>query len=250
MPDRRGAGGAAEGAWWGRKDLAGEVGDSEYEIQAMRGVKYIWVAVVVIMSVAGCATEPRNLSELKREILHYVDGGDYERDVERVATAAAGWIERRAARGGDERLAVVFDVDETLLSNLPSMTATDFGYVPAVWEAWVDEGRAPAIESVREVYERARRLGVTVFFITGRAERGREGTERNLRAIGCSEYEALICKPEGSAVTTGEFKRAERERIAAEGFVIIANIGDQESDFFGGGAERGFKVPAPFYRTE
>ena len=103
---------------------------------------------------------------------------------------------------------------------------------------------------MREVYRTARQLAIAVFFITGRGENVRDGTARNLAAVGCGEYEALICKPVGETRTSGEFKLAERRRIEADGYVIVANIGDQQSDFFGGSAEREFKLPAPFYRTQ
>lgn len=208
----------------------------------------------MVLAFTGCASaarEPRNLGDLKAEILRYVDSGEYTRQIAQVAERANAWIERRAAeRDAGERLAVVFDVDETMLSNLPTMTREDFGYVPAAWDAWVEAAQAPAIEPVREVYRTARRLGVEVFFITGREEASRAATARNLRAIGCGDYEALICKPKEATGSSGAFKLKERRRIAAEGYAIIANIGDQESDFFGGVAQRNFKVPAPFYRTE
>ncbi len=213
-----------------------------------------WFGMAMVLAFAGCATaprEPRNLSDLKAEILRYVDSGEYARQIVPVAEEAGAWIEQRAARRtAGEKLAVIFDVDETLLSNLPSMVREDFGYVPKVWDAWVNEARAPAIEPVREVYLSARRLGIAVFLITGRGENVREGTERNLRAEGCREYVALICKPVGETRTSGEFKLAERRRIVAEGYVIVANIGDQESDFFGGVSERNFKLPGPFYRAQ
>jgi acid phosphatase len=44
-----------------------------------------------------------------------------------------------------------------------------------------------------------------------------------------------------------DYKAAARARLAAEGRVIVANIGDQESDLAGGYAERTFKLPGPFY---
>ena len=34
------------------------------------------------------------------------------------------------------------------------------------------------------------------------------------------------------------------------GYRIIANVGDQESDLTGGGADRSFKLPNPFYFIE
>lgn len=38
-----------------------------------------------------------------------------------------------------------------------------------------------------------------------------------------------------------------RAAIEAQGYTIVANVGDQESDLAGGRAERAFKLPNPFY---
>lgn len=204
---------------------------------------------VLALVLAGCATPaaaPRNLSELKEEIRAYVGQGAYQRDLAVVAARAEAWIAERAVRGG-ARLTVVFDVDETLLSNWPHMSAMDFGYVKEAWQRWVEAGEAPAIEPVRAVFRTARRIGVEVVLLTGRHERDRAGTEKNLRAIDCADYQRLIFAPDGDKRNAEAFKTAERGKLVAEGRTIIANIGDQESDLRGGYAERAFKLPNVFY---
>jgi len=45
-----------------------------------------------------------------------------------------------------------------------------------------------------------------------------------------------------------DYKAAERAKIEAQGYTIIANVGDQPSDLAGGHALRGFLLPNPFYR--
>jgi len=205
---------------------------------------------------AGCVAppatrEPANLYPHKLEIRAYVDSGRYLDDIAAVAKRAETWlVERSSRRRAGERLAVIFDLDETLLFNWPHLSRNDFGYVPAVWDAWVQRGEAPAIEPVRETYRAARRLGVDVIFLTGRRERERVGTEKNLRAIGCGEYAELICNANEARGTSRAWKTAARERLTKEGWTIVANVGDQESDLAGGFAERTFKLPNPFYLTE
>lgn len=193
--------------------------------------------------------EPANLDVLKHEITAYVDTGKYREDIAAVAAEAMAWLERRAAQGG-LRLTMIFDLDETLISNWSHMKQMGFAYVPAAWRAWVQSGSAPAIEPVRDVYRTARRLGIDVVFLTGRDESDRTGTEKNLRSIGCGDYAALLFQPNLTKESTGEFKAATRGRLEAEGRVIIANIGDQESDLTGGHAEKTFKLPNPFYVTK
>lgn len=221
-------------------------------------------ALLPASSVAGAsaiaaAPEPRNISLLKQEIRTYVESGEYLRGIAEVAAEADAWIEERARAGqkkraggeaGNERLAVIIDLDETLLYNADHMLAQDFGYVRSVWDEWVFKAAAPAIEPVRKLYQTARELDVAVVFVTGRRERYREPTERNLRAIGCGDYERLICKPDDGRGTSAAFKLGARQSLAAEGFVIIANVGDQHSDLAGGGAERSFKLPNPFYLSQ
>ncbi len=197
---------------------------------------------------APAVREPANLDALKAEIRVYVESGAYREALAAVALEAAAWLERRAAQGGP-RLTVIFDLDETLISNWSHLQEMGFGYVPGAWTIWVQAARAPAIEPVREVYRLARRLGFAVIFLTGRPERDRAGTEKNLRAIGCGDYAALVCKPDEARETAGGFKTAARARLEAEGHVIVANIGDQASDLAGGHAEKTFKLPNPFYLT-
>lgn len=195
--------------------------------------------------------EPRNLSVLKQEIVTYVDSGEYEAGVRAAVAPALKFLAERVARKAPgERLAVVLDIDETALSNLLHMRAFDFGYVPPEWDAWVARGEAPAIMPVLELFQAARRAGVEVIFITGRRERDRPGTEKNLRAAGFGDYAALWLKPNTAKSTTEQFKTETRRGLQAEGYVIIANVGDQESDLAGGFSERTFKVPGPFYQTQ
>jgi len=209
-----------------------------------------WVICGVWLS-AAVATEPRNLSVLKQEIVAYVESGDYAAAINAVAKEATAFVTARAAqRAPGERLAVVLDIDETALTNLPHMRALDFGYVPAAWDSWVAEGKAPAIAPVLEFFNAARRAGVEVVFITGRRERDRPGTEKNLRAAGYGDYAMLLLKPDGTKTSTESFKTETRKKIQAAGRVIIANMGDQASDLAGGYAERTFKVPGPFYQTK
>ena len=222
----------------------------------MAAVKKIFRALgpIALLTFAGCAVtshEPRNLDSLKGEIRDYVKSGRYERDIAAVTVTADAWlVERSAQKKPGERLAVVFDLDETLLSNWEEIESLGLGYSPSVWEAWVADGKATAIEPVRGVYRTARKLGLEIYFITGRREHQRAGTEKNLRAIDCIVSSALIMKPDDLKGTTGEFKTAARAKLTAQGVVIVANLGDQESDLIGGFAERTFKLPDPFYWSQ
>ncbi len=211
---------------------------------------FVFLLAAAVSGAFAEPAEPVNLSDAKAAVVAYVEDGRYQRDLAAVAAEAKAWIEARAgARRADERLAVVFDVDETVLSNLPVMRDEDFGYNTREWTAWIKKAQAPALAPVREVYLAARAADVAVLFLTGRKDpRDRAGTVENLRREGMGDYAALQLAPnDRQKITSRERKTAARAAWVAEGWTIIATVGDQESDL-GEHAERGFKLPNPFYR--
>jgi len=222
-----------------------------------RGYGQIGILTALLCAVAGCESpsgpEPLNLDTAKAAVVHYYESGNYERAVGAVAAEARAWIEQCAARRRPgERLAVVFDIDDTLLSNYPHIHSIGFGYIPYDWEAWIARGEAPAIRPMRELLLVARRLGLDVFLLSSREEpRERAATEANLRREGLGDYTRLIMQPtSGPRLTVGEYKTAARRALYREGYTIVANLGDQESDLRGSYAERTFKLPDPLYLME
>ncbi|HVT74777.1 MAG TPA: HAD family acid phosphatase [Lacunisphaera sp.] len=207
-----------------------------------------WILLLALACLAPAlhATEPANLGLLKQEINAYVASGEYEKDIAAVAHEATTWLDTRAPQGGG-KLAIVFDLDETLLSNWPELSRLNFGGERQAMGTWFETASCPAIAPVKELYQHARQLGLQVIFITGRPERYRAATQRNLQAVGCGDYAEFILKPAEWKDTAEKFKTAERQRLTAAGYVIIANIGDQQSDLAGGFSEKVFKLPDPFY---
>jgi predicted secreted acid phosphatase len=194
--------------------------------------------------------EPPNLDPHKQLLVNYVDSGGYARDIAEVALEANKYLVKRLAKDSPpgQKLAVVFDIDETTLSNLPHIRANDWGYVPRIWEKWVAEAQAHAIIPVQIIYDTAVRGKLDIFFITGRTESDRPGTERNLRDVGYETWTRIYYKPVSDpTLTTAGFKTDVRRKLTQEGYVIVLNIGDQQSDLSGGYAERTFKLPNPFY---
>lgn len=209
------------------------------------------LTIICALGLGGCSAplsrEPQNLTTAKTAVIEYVDSGAYEKEIALAAAPAKTWVATRAQKNPGEKTAIVFDIDETSLSNFEHMKAADWGYQPAAWNAWVAKAAAPAIAPVREIYQTARSNNVAVIFLTGRKEVDRAATARNLRAQGMGDYAALIVRPNGPSNSATTFKTAERQRLTREGYTIIANIGDQQTDLEGGYAERTFKLPNPFY---
>ena len=202
--------------------------------------------------------QPQNVGDAKTAAVAYHDSGAYDHDLRLVADQAEHWLVSRAR--SVSRPALVLDIDETSLSNWEVIKLDDFAYfsaapcqpaldAPCGWAAWDQLGRDPAIASTLRVFGRARALGVTVFFITGRPESQRAATERNLRSAGYLDYAKLYMTPNGSHfASAADFKAPVRAEIEKSGYIIVANMGDQPSDLEGGHAERKFLLPDPFYR--
>jgi predicted secreted acid phosphatase len=201
-------------------------------------------------------SQPSNLGDLKQQIREYQKSGAYDRDLAAVAAAAQAYVEERAAEVKNP--ALVLDIDETSLSNWPQLLANDFGYIPrgpcrlpdgpCGSHAWDRTLRARAIAPTLTLFNAAKASGVSVFFITGRHQDERRVTAANLRVAGYRGWSGLVMRAPADKRPVSEYKSGERARIEAQGYTIIANIGDQPSDLAGGHAERGFLLPDPFYR--
>jgi len=207
------------------------------------------LAAVLALPVSQFAIEPTNLNTAKYEVQRYVTTGGYARDLGEAAQRANKYLAKRLTRPvkPGEKRAIVLDIDETTLSNLPHIMAQDFGYVPAVWHRWVASSQAKAIVPVQVGYDMAVHANVDVFFITGRKESDRAGTERNLRQVGYEVWTKIYFMPDEPQPARLYKTDIRRQLVEEEGYTIIANIGDQDSDLAGGYAERTFKLPNPFY---
>ncbi|HZA09205.1 HAD family acid phosphatase [Mycobacterium sp.] len=212
--------------------------------------------VAVADPVADTAGEPTNVGDAKIAATQYHDSGQYMTDLAEVAAQAMNWIGTQAPT--TNRPAVVFDIDETSLSNWEVIKADDFGYFangpcnlpdPCPFRSWDLLARSTVIQPTLDTYNMAKSLGMAVFFITGRDEGQRAATEKNLQSAGYTGYNRLIMEPIGVKYQSAtDFKAPQRAAIEGEGYTIVANIGDQPSDLAGGHAERTFLLPDPFYR--
>lgn len=197
--------------------------------------------------------EPKpNLGQLKPQLIAYHDCSRkdcYEPEIGRQCDRAVRFLTHRAktAKPGT-RLALILDIDETALSNWEYETKEQFAYFPKEFDEWVKERKAPAIPGVLRLYKEARKLGVAVFFMTGRTEAQRDDTSRNLVAVGFDQWEGLVMRPEGATLSTIAFRSVERQKVIEKGYQIVLSVGDQMSDLLGDHqAEMSIKLPNPFY---
>lgn len=197
-------------------------------------------------------SEPPNLGILKQTIRNYIESGSYEKDIENQINKAIQYLYSRVGnKKPEENLAVVFDLDETLLSNLEYEYLYDFGYNKETWEKWVKQSKAKAIKPSLKLYNLCQKLNVNIFIVTGRnrlAEELKEDpTVINLKKEGYHSWKKIFFKPMNSKMSTIEYKTSCRKEIESQGYKIILNVGDQWSDLVGGYSEQIIKLPNPMY---
>jgi predicted secreted acid phosphatase len=226
-----------------------------------RNVVAAVIASLAPLAVAATAAaepveEPANVGDAKAAAINYCESGAYQHDLAVVAAEAINWIGNQVPI--TPRPAVVFDIDETALSNWEVIRANDFGRFvngpcnlpdACAWRAWDETAQSTVIQPILDTYNTAKSLGAAAFFITGRDEGQRAATEQNLQSAGYTGYTRLVMTAPGAQyVSAADFKAPQRAAIAAEGYTIVANIGDQPSDLAGGHSQQDFLLPDPFYR--
>ncbi|XP_047338309.1 acid phosphatase 1-like [Impatiens glandulifera] len=181
----------------------------------------------------------------------YMTGGRYKSDSDAVGAEASSFI-NTTNFSGDGRDAWVFDIDETLLTNLPYYVDHGFGseeFDENSFNEWVDLAVAPALPASLKVYNEVKKAGIKIFLLTGRSESQRNETVKNLLFVGYSNWEKLILRGESDLGKPAiVYKSEKRKEIEELGYVIHGNSGDQWSDLMGFSmAVRSFKLPNPMY---
>jgi predicted secreted acid phosphatase len=145
-------------------------------------------------------------------------------DVTAVANQAGQYLRTRLPDSA-ARPAIVLDIDNTALQST---------YRPAL--------ETPATGPVLDVARQAAASGAAIFFVTARPEILRWATENNLKNVGYP-VAGLSMRPWFDFDSDDKLKTAARTAIERQGYTIVANIGNNDTDLVGGHAERTFKLP-------
>jgi predicted secreted acid phosphatase len=192
--------------------------------------------------------EPENHTIVVERLMRYHDSGEYEKQITETVNGARDYLDSRMKSvTKEDKAAVVFDIDETSLSNWDAMSSCGF-CAYSVQSKLYSNAHDPAIVPVLELYNSAKAKGLAVFFVTGRQEAQRQLTVDNLKEVGYSGWTDLIMQPDGNKLPARVFKPQNRQSIEQKGYHILLNIGDQASDLAGCCAERIVKLPNPFYQ--
>jgi 5'-nucleotidase (lipoprotein e(P4) family) len=138
-------------------------------------------------------------------------------------------LQERVRQGNGKPLAVVTDIDETILDNSPySVRQALLGkdYDATAWADWTARAMADTLSGSASFFNFAASLKVEVFYISNRSESEKEGTLQNLRRFHfpfADEQHLLLRKDVSS-------KESRRQQVAAT-YEIVLLLGDNLADF-------------------
>jgi acid phosphatase len=139
--------------------------------------------------------------------------------------------ERYEAMKDKEKLAVILDLDETVLDNAgfqSMLLRSGLAYDQRLWDLWEDnEGdKVGLIPGAKEFIGEARRLGVDVVYISNRSEKYRQKNLELLTRLGIGVKDPKQLKL--FEKTTD--KTAHRKEVESN-YTVLLNIGDSLRDF-------------------
>lgn len=135
------------------------------------------------------------------------------------------------AQDGDKPLAIVTDIDETVLDNSPNAVRQGLRgelYDPEEWTRWCALALADTVPGAPSFLKYAAGEGVEIFYVSNRRENERQGTLKNLEKYDFpfADDEHLLLRGDTSN------KDLRREQILRD-FDVVIYIGDQLTDFPG-----------------
>ena len=213
----------------------------------MRKLIFLSIILAALLFISCTSTNPTlqimNLGAAKNAVQAYYESGEFDRECAKIIDDAINRMDGIKLTG---KPAVVFDIDETALSNYEYTKEIGFGYVYKLWDEWQQKGIAPVIKDTKRFYDYLISKNIHIIFITGRNAEVGEATKGNLLEQGYTKYDTLIIRSDSERkIPAAEWKAAKREELVSKGYNIIACIGDQLSDFAGGNT--GYKIKLPNY---
>ncbi len=125
-------------------------------------------------------------------------------------------------------LAVVLDIDETVLDNSPyqaKQILENFNY-PAHWDEWIKKEEAKPIPGSLEFLQFADSRGIVIFYISNRKYKNLEVTINNLNKFGYPQADSTHIMLR----TTTSSKEERRQKVIDQGLEIALFIGDNLDD--------------------
>lgn len=148
--------------------------------------------------------------------------------ISEVLTSYIPYVEDAIKREHEKHPLIIFDVDDTLLDT--SKLSKRFPLF---------DGLDPTIT----FYQFVKDIGYHTIILTARDESKRDITIQNLNRLKIMDYNDIIFRTnQDTKYSFGKYKLKQRKRLS-KNYTIIANLGDQPTDFEGGYNGQIIKIP-------
>lgn len=128
-----------------------------------------------------------------------------------------------------EKLAIIADLDETVLDNSyieAQLIKDGKEYTNALWKNWTDKSAATAVPGAVEFLQKAKQKGATIFYISNRDTASLQSTLLNLQKLELPDADTAHMLFQSNSSS----KEARRQVVSAK-YNIIMLLGDNLIDF-------------------
>ena len=187
------------------------------------------VAGMILMSLAKLEFNPLS-NQLVNSVLWYQKSDEMKAIYLQNFNIAKSIVEMQALKNQNQKnLAVVVDIDETMLDNSPfegMLIHRNKSFNSSLWNDWVSKEAAKALPGAVEFTQFAKSMNVEIFYISNRSINTLEHTIRNLQKQGFAYADSshVLLK------TNTSDKTQRREQVKSL-YKVILYIGDNMGDF-------------------
>jgi 5'-nucleotidase (lipoprotein e(P4) family) len=194
--------------------------------------------IAIVISITSCCNtiETKEVEKQEKYLLMATLYNYYAAEYQALAHQAFNIGKERLAiirreRPEEGNLAVVVDIDETILNNSPyeaKSMLNGTSYESESWYEWCNMAVAEPVPGALEFLQFADSLGFHVFYITNRKEEFvDEGTRENVRKMGFPQT-----SDDHFLLRTDERSKEKRRQAVSENYDIVLLAGDNLGDFY------------------
>lgn len=209
----------------------------------MKKIASLLVVGFLVSCVTTQKTPPfvtKGVSDLLKEdmqaVLWQQNAGEY-RALCYQAYNVARWrleqiLQSRQTSGSTKPLAIVSDIDETLVDNsayAAHRIRNQLEYNRENWLEWVHKRKATALPGAREFLNWVDSKGIKIFYVTNRSSEEKDATMDNLRNLGFPQVtkSQVVMKSDNNSSKEGR-----RQAILSAGYEIALLMGDNLVDLY------------------
>ncbi len=191
---------------------------------------FILLLFVFVGNTINAQVDTTRISEKELPVLFQQTAAEYRAlcyQAFNIAQLRIDQIPRRKLR--KEKLAIITDLDETILDNSYSeaqLIKEGKEFSPQAWKNWTNQSAATAVPGAVEFLQNAKKKGISIYYISNR-----DSTEISSTLINLQKLQLPDADTAHMLFLTKTSSKEERRLIVGASHTIIMLIGDNLNDF-------------------